>query len=169
MTNKTTFIHPTAIVEEGATIGSGCKIWHHCHIRSGAVLGEGVSLGKNVYVDTRAVVGDRVKIQNNVSVYQGVVIEEDVFVGPSVVFTNDLYPRAFTDWKESDISKTRIRRGASLGANSSILCGITVGEYALVGMGSVLVQDVGDYEMWVGNPAVFKAKVGTDGHPLNSD
>lgn len=168
MTNETTYIHPTAIVEEGATIGPGCKIWHHCHIRSGAVLGKGVSLGKNVYVDTRAVIGDRVKIQNNVSVYQGVVIEDDVFVGPSVVFTNDLFPRAFSDWKESDISKTRICRGASLGANCSILCGVTVGEYALIGMGSALLHDAGEYEMWAGNPAVFKTKVGKDGRPLKS-
>ena len=147
------FVHPTAIVEEGAQIGAGTKIWHHCHIRSTAVIGENSNLGKNVYIDDQVQIGSGVKIQNNVSVYRGVQLEDDVFVGPSVVFTNDLYPRAFLDFGEEKITSTLVRKGASLGANSSILCGTEIGEYAMVGLGSVVLENVPPFELWVGNPA----------------
>ena len=121
------FIHPSANVEDGAEIGDGTRVWHQWHIRSGAVIGEGCNLGKNVFVDAGVRIGNGVKIQNNVSVYQGVTIEDLVFVGPSVVFTNDRYPRAFsTDW---EIVPTLVRRGASIGANATLVCGIEVGEY----------------------------------------
>jgi acetyltransferase-like isoleucine patch superfamily enzyme len=152
-------IHPTAIVEEDVYLGPGVKIWHHCHIRRGAHIGAGTSLGKNVFVDVGVKIGSGVKIQNNVSVYSGVTIEEDVFVGPSVVFTNDLYPRAFGEWSAEEALPTLIKKGASLGANSCVLCGNTIGEYAMVAMGSVVLADVGNFELWAGNPAAFVHKV----------
>lgn len=144
-------IHPTAIVEAGAQIGDGSNIWHHAHVRAGAVVGNDCNLGKNVYVDAGAAVGSGVKIQNNVSVYAGVTIEDDVFVGPSAVFTNDRYPRAFVD--DFDVVTTLIRRGGSIGANATIVCGTTVGRYATVAAGSVVTRDVGDHRLVVGNPA----------------
>lgn len=145
------FVHDTAIIEEGASIGEGTRIWHHAHIRTGSSIGENCNIGKNCYVDSGAVIGSGVKIQNNVSVYHGVEIEDDVFVGPSVVFTNDFYPRAFAnDWK---VSKTLIKRGASIGANATIVCGNTIGEYATIGSGSVVTKDVKPHALMVGNPA----------------
>lgn len=145
------FTHETAIVEDGARIGDGTRVWHHCHVRDGATIGEDCNLGKNVFVDSGASIGDRVKIQNNVSVYSGVQIEDEVFVGPSAVFTNDLYPRATaTDW---EITPTTIRRGASIGANATIICGNEVGSYATIGSGSVVVRPVEDHALVVGNPA----------------
>ena len=158
------FIHPTAIVEEGARIGAGTRIWHHCHVRSGAVIGEGCTLGKNVFVDSGAVVGSRVKIQNNVSVYNGVTLEDDVFVGPSAVFTNDRLPRAFLPFGPEKISPTRICQGASLGANSTIRCGSTIGAYAMIALGSVVLNSVGAYELWGGNPARLLGKVDREGN-----
>ena len=139
------------MVEDGASIGSGSRIWHHGHVRAGARIGAGCNLGKNVFVDSEAVVGDGVKIQNNVSVYSGVTIEDEVFVGPSAVFTNDRFPRANNpDW---EIVPTRIRRGASIGANATIVCGITVGSYGTVAAGSVATRDVEDHQLVMGNPA----------------
>jgi UDP-2-acetamido-3-amino-2,3-dideoxy-glucuronate N-acetyltransferase len=157
------FVHPTAIIEEGARIGTGCKIWHHCHIRSTAIIGDGTSLGKNVYVDARVKIGARCKIQNNVSLYQGVDLADDVFIGPNVVFTNDLYPRAFEDWNESKILPTKIHKGVSIGANASILCGIEIGEYSMIGMGCVLLHDTKAYQLWVGNPGKLKGMVSRTG------
>jgi acetyltransferase-like isoleucine patch superfamily enzyme len=145
------FAHETAVVEDGAVIGDGTRIWHHAHVRDGAVIGSGCNIGKNVFVDSGAVVGDRVKIQNNVSVYGGVTIEDEVFVGPSAVFTNDMYPRAVNpSWA---ITPTLVRRGASIGANATIICGNEIGEYATVGSGSVVVRPVEDHALVVGNPA----------------
>ncbi|GIF06415.1 acyltransferase [Actinoplanes siamensis] len=145
------FIHPSADVEDGARIGAGSKIWHIAHIRSSAVVGDECVIGRNVYLDANAVVGNRVKIQNNVSVYQGVTIEDEVFVGPCVVFTNDLRPRAQNpDWT---ITPTLIRRGASIGANATLICGITVGEGAMIAAGSVVTKDVEPYQLVRGNPA----------------
>jgi UDP-2-acetamido-3-amino-2,3-dideoxy-glucuronate N-acetyltransferase len=144
-------IHPTAVVEADATIGAGTRVWHHAHVRSGAIVGADCVLGKNVYVDDGAVVGDRCKIQNNVSVYSGVRLGDEVFVGPSVVFTNDLYPRAHNpDW---EIIDTVVRRGASIGANATLVCGITVGAWATIAAGSVVIGDVADHELVAGNPA----------------
>jgi UDP-2-acetamido-3-amino-2,3-dideoxy-glucuronate N-acetyltransferase len=145
------FIHPTADVEEGAQVGDGTKIWHLAHVRSEAVIGAGCVIGRNVYVDAGAVVGNLVKIQNNVSVYHGVTIEDEVFVGPCAVFTNDFRPRAQNpDWK---ITPTLVRRGASIGANATLVCGVTIGEEAMVAAGSVVTRDVAPNQLVAGNPA----------------
>lgn len=151
------YAHPTAIVES-QDIGEGTRIWHFVHVREGSRIGRGCNIGKSVYIDTEAEIGDNVKIQNFVSVYKGVKIDDDVFVGPSVTFTNDLYPRSFS-WDEEHVVPTRIRKGASLGANSTIVCGVTVGEYAMVGAGSVVVRDVPPYALVLGNPAEIKGWV----------
>lgn len=144
-------VHPSAIVEPGSSIGAGTRIWHHSHVRTGARIGAGCTLGKNVFVDTGAVIGDGVKVQNNVSVFSGVTIEDGVFVGPSAVFTNDLWPRATsTDWS---ITPTLVRHGASIGANATIVCGVTLGAYCTIGAGSVVTADVAANQLVVGNPA----------------
>lgn len=145
------FIHPTAEVSEAAMIGAGTKIWNQAQIREGAHIGEQCIISKNVYVDENVFIGSRVKIQNNVNVYHGVTVEDEVFLGPSMTFTNDMFPRAFnTDWK---VSETVVKKGASIGANATIRCGITIGEYATVGAGSVVTKDVPSYALVVGNPA----------------
>src|SRR4030042_563532 len=133
------YSHPSAIVEEGADIGDKTKIWHFAHVRKGAKIGSGCIIGKSTYVDEGAIIGNNVKIQNFVSVYNGVEIGNDVFVGPSVTFTNDKMPRAFI-WNEERLVKTRIGNGASIGANSTIICGIRMGDYSMVGAGSVLTK-----------------------------
>lgn len=144
------YVHPTAIVEEGAVVGSGTRVWHHAHVRAGSAVGSGCNLGKNVYVDAGATVGDRVKIQNNVSVYAGVHVGDDVFVGPSAVFTNDLFPRAFSeDW---EVTETTVERGASIGANATVVCGHRIGAFATIGAGSVVTADVEDHALVLGNP-----------------
>jgi acetyltransferase-like isoleucine patch superfamily enzyme len=160
------YAHPTAIVESEA-IGEGTKIWHFAHVRRNSKIGRDCNIGKSVYIDIGAVVGDNVKIQNFVSVYKGVVIEDDVFVGPSVTFTNDLYPRAFI-WDEEHVSATRICRGASIGANATIVCGITVGEYAMIGAGSVVAENVPAYALILGNPGRQRGWVCRCGHRLNT-
>jgi UDP-2-acetamido-3-amino-2,3-dideoxy-glucuronate N-acetyltransferase len=145
------FVHPTADVEDGATIGPGTKVWHLAHIRSFATVGAGCVIGRNVYVDAYAVVGNRVKIQNNVSVYQGVTVEDEVFVGPCAVFTNDLRPRAQNPvWK---ITPTLVRHGASIGANATIVCGVEIGPYAMIAAGSVVTKNVAANQLVAGNPA----------------
>ena len=142
---------PTAVVEK-ADIGDGTRIWHFAHVREGAHIGKRCNIGKGVYIDSGAIIGDNVKIQNFVSVYNGVVIEDDVFIGPSVTFTNDLYPRAFI-WEEDMIVPTRVERGSSIGANSTIVCGSTIGKYAMVGAGSVVTKDVSPFALVMGCPA----------------
>lgn len=145
------FIHPSAIVEEGAVIGEGSKVWVNAQIRSGSVIGHHCIISKDTYIDAGVLIGNRVKIQNGVSVYHGVTIEDLVFIGPNAVFTNDLYPRAFRDdWQ---VSETFIREGASIGANATIVCGITLGSYCMVGSGSVVTKDVPPYALVTGNPA----------------
>ncbi len=151
------FAHDTAIIEPNATIGSGTSVWHHAHVRDGAEVGSSCVLGKGVFVDTGVAVGDRCKIQNNVSVYNGVTISDDVFVGPAVTFTNDLVPRAFADTWE--ITATSVGRGASIGANATIVCGSSLGEFCMVGAGSVVTRDVRPYSLVMGNPARFHAWV----------
>ena len=165
-------IHPTADVAASAVIGPGTSVWNQAQVRDGARIGSNCVLGKNAYVDAGVQIGDRVKIQNNVSVYQGVTIEDGVFVGPHVCFTNDKVPRAINrdgsaktdaDW---EVSPTLVRRGAALGANSTILPGVSIGRWAMVGSGSVVTRDVLDYELVVGNPA---RRIGTAcpcGEPL---
>jgi acetyltransferase-like isoleucine patch superfamily enzyme len=145
------FIHPTALVEPEARIGTGTRIWHHSHIRSGSVIGADCTLGKNVFVDEGVRIGDHVKVQNNVSVYRGVQLGDDVLVGPSAVFTNDLRPRAATEnWQPLP---TRVHRGASIGANATIVCGVEIGEHAMVGAGAVVTASVQPHQLVVGNPA----------------
>jgi UDP-2-acetamido-3-amino-2,3-dideoxy-glucuronate N-acetyltransferase len=144
-------IHPTAVVDPGAVIGEGTRIWHFCHIGPAARIGRDCVLGQNVYVG-RAILGDRCKIQNNVSVYDAVVLEDGVFCGPSMVFTNVVNPRALVERKH-EFRPTLVRRGATIGANATILCGVTIGVHAFVGAGAVVTRDVPDHALVVGNPA----------------
>lgn len=145
-------IHHSAIVDQGAEIGDGSKIWHWSHICKGAKIGSNVILGQNVYVGNKVVIGDNCKIQNNVSIYDNVYLEEGVFCGPSMVFTNVYNPRSFIDRKDEYL-KTLIKKGATLGANSTIICGITIGEYAFIGAGALVKKDVKAYALMVGLPA----------------
>jgi len=145
-------IHATAIVDEGAQIGDGSHIWHFAHICSGARIGKGVSLGQNVFVGNRAVIGDQCKIQNNVSIYDNVTLEDGVFCGPSMVFTNVYNPRSFIE-RKSEYRNTLVKKGATLGANCTIVCGITIGEYAFIGAGALVNTSVPAYALMVGVPA----------------
>jgi len=144
------FAHDTAVVEPGARIGDRTRVWHHAHIRDDAVVGADCTIGKNVYIDAGVQIGDRVKIQNNVSVFAGVTLEDEVFVGPSAVFTNDRYPRATGEW---ELAPTVVREGASIGANACVVCGIEIGPWATVGAGAVLTRSLEPHELVVGNPA----------------
>jgi UDP-2-acetamido-3-amino-2,3-dideoxy-glucuronate N-acetyltransferase len=146
------FVHPSAIVDAGASIGEGTRIWHFCHVMSGARLGRDVSMGQNGFVAGGAVVGDGCRLQNNVSVYEGVELEEQVFCGPSMVFTNDFAPRAFVD-RRTEWRRTIVRRGASLGANCTVVCGNEIGEYAMVAAGAVVTHPVTAYRLVAGVPA----------------
>lgn len=158
------FIHASANVDARAKIGAGTRIWINVQVREGAEIGANCIISKDVYIDHAVRVGDRCKIQNSVSVYNGVSIGDDVFVGPNVAFTNDRVPRAFnTEWK---ITPTRIETGASLGANSTIVCGITVGEYAMVAAGSVVTKDVPPYTLVMGNPARPYARIDKAGNKI---
>lgn len=144
--------HPTAVVADTAQIGDHTRIWHFTHVREGATIGRECTLGQNVYVAPTAVIGDGVKIQNNVSVYDGVILEDGVFCGPSAVFTNVTNPRSHVD-RSGEFETTRVGRGATIGANATIICGITLGEFAFVGAGSVVTDDVAPHRLVVGNPA----------------
>jgi len=159
------FKHPTAVVES-EEIGEGTRIWHFAHIREKAKIGRNCNIGKCVYIDTGVEIGNNVKIQNFACIYRGVKIEDDVFIGPAVTFTNDLYPRAFI-WSEEKIIPTLVKKGASIGANSTIICGITIGEYAMVGAGSVVTRDVPPFGLAYGNPARLKGFVCYCGKKLN--
>ncbi|MES1162344.1 MAG: acyltransferase [Rhizobacter sp.] len=147
-----TTIHPTAIVDDGAVLGADCRVWHFVHISAGARIGAGCSFGQNVFIANDVVIGDNVKIQNNVSVYDAVTLEDDVFCGPSVVFTNVHNPRAAVV-RKSEYRPTLVRRGATLGANCTIVCGTTIGRHAFVGAGAVVSRDVADFALVVGVPA----------------
>ena len=146
MSNPQIFIHSTAIIDEGAQIGAGTRIWHFCHLMRDSRVGERCILGQNVFVDNNTLIGNGVKIQNNVSVYNGVVLEDDVFLGPSMVFTNVINPRSFIERKQ-EFKKTLIKKGATIGANATILCGIEIGAYAMVGAGAVVTKSVPDYAL----------------------
>lgn len=152
MIDKSAFIHESSYVDENVQIGAGSKVWHFCHIQDGAVIGKNCSLGQNVNVGKNAIIGDGVRIQNNVSIYEGVQLENNVFCGPSCVFTNVLTPRAAFPVNGS-YTKTLVREGASLGANCTIVCGHTVGRYAMIGAGAVVTDDVKDYALMAGVPA----------------
>lgn len=159
------FKHESSYVDDGAEIGEGTKIWHFSHVMTGAKIGEKCSLGQNVNVGGKAVIGNGVKIQNNVSIYDGVEIEDDVFCGPSMVFTNVINPRAFVE-RKTEYKKTVLKKGCSIGANATVVCGVTIGEYALVGAGSVVTKDVPPYSLVYGNPARVHGKVDKEGNIL---
>lgn len=146
------FVHPSAMVDDGATIGRGSRIWHWSHVCSGAVIGERCSLGQNVFVGNKVLIGSNVKIQNNVSVYDNVTLEDDVFCGPSMVFTNVYNPRSAISRKE-EYRPTVVQQGATMGANCTIVCGVTIGRYAFIGAGAVIKKDVPPYALMVGVPA----------------
>jgi len=157
--------HPTAVIDEGAVIGNGTKIWHFSHVMSGAMLGENCTIGQNVFIAPQVVLGNNVKVQNNVSVYTGVVCEDDVFLGPSCVFTNVINPRSFISRKE-EFRPTLVKKGATIGANTTIICGVTIGEYAMIGAGAVVTKDVPDYALIVGNPGKQIGWVDKEGNTL---
>lgn len=151
-TNQAASVHPSAIVDEGATVGEGTRIWHFVHVSSGAVIGENCSIGQNVFVGNKVVIGSNVKIQNNVSVFDSVTLEDGVFCGPSMVFTNVYNPRAEVE-RKSEYRDTLVKRGATLGANCTIVCGSTIGEYAFVGAATLVNRDVPPFALMVGVPA----------------
>ena len=161
-----TTIHPTAIVDEGAQIGEDSRIWHWVHVCGQAKIGKGVSLGQNVFVGNKVTIGDRCKVQNNVSVYDNVILEEGVFCGPSMVFTNVYNPRALIERKD-EYRDTLVKKGATLGANCTIVCGTTVGEYAFIGAGAVINKDVKPYALMVGVPAKQVGWMSQYGEKLN--
>ena len=146
------FVHESSYIDQGCSIGRGTHVWHFCHIMSGAIIGENCNIGQNVVISPDVVIGDGCKIQNNVSVYTGVVCEEDVFLGPSMVFTNVVNPRAHVS-RKNEYRKTLLRKGCSIGANATIVCGHTIGQYALIGAGAVITKDVPDFALMAGNPA----------------
>lgn len=148
---KDYFVHESAFVDEGAQVGEGTKIWHFCHVMPKAVVGRECNVGQNVFIDNHVSVGNGVKIQNNVSLYNGVVVEDDVFLGPSMVLTNVINPRSFIE-RKTEFRSTLIRKGATIGANATIICGVDIGEYALIGAGAVVNKNVPAYALVVGNP-----------------
>lgn len=162
------FAHPTAVIDEGALIGSGTKIWHFCHVMPHATIGENCVLGQNVVVASGVVLGNQVKVQNNVSIYAGVICEDDVFLGPSMVFTNVVNPRSAISRKDQ-YRKTLVQKGASIGANATVICGNTIGRFAFVGAGAVVTKDVPDYALVVGNPARQTGWMSAWGHRLVFD
>ena len=161
-------IHPSAVVDEGAVIGEGTAIWHFSHICSGAVIGKNCSLGQNVFLSDYASLGNNVKVQNNVAIYGGITVEDDVFLGPSCVLTNVTNPRAQVS-RKSLYEKTFIKRGATIGANATIVCGITLGCYCFIGAGSVVTKDIPDYGLVLGNPGKLVGFMSRHGHKLKFD
>jgi len=166
MDGKGFFAHATAVIDEGCRIGNGTKIWHFSHIMSGAVVGEDCNIGQNVVVSPDVVLGRNVKVQNNVSIYTGVICEDDVFLGPSMVFTNVINPRSHVPRKH-EFRQTIVRRGASIGANATVVCGNEIGEYAMIGAGAVVTHSIKPYALVVGNPARQTGWVSAYGHKLN--
>lgn len=165
---KKYFAHETAIIDNGCTIGEGTKIWHFSHIMQDCNIGNNCNIGQNVVVSPKVVLGNNVKVQNNVSIYTGVICEDDVFLGPSMVFTNVINPRSAISRKDQ-YKTTIVKKGASIGANATIVCGHTIGEYALIGAGAVITKDVKPYALVVGNPAIQTGWVSEYGHKLNFD
>lgn len=165
MAKQDYFAHDTAVIDEGAQIGAGTKIWHFSHIMPDTVIGERCNIGQNVVVSPGCRIGSNTKIQNNVSIYTGVILEEDVFCGPSMVFTNVINPRSHVV-RRDEYRETRVRRGASIGANATIVCGVSLGKYCFVGAGAVVTRDVPDYGLVVGNPGRLTGYVCWCGHKL---
>lgn len=162
------YIHNTAIADDGCIIGNNTKIWHWSHIMKEVVIGKGCNIGENVFIENGVKIGNNVKIKNNVAIYTGVECEDDVFLGPNCVFTNVINPRSFIE-RKSEFRKTIIHRGATIGANATIVCGNNIGQYAMVGAGSVVTHDVQDYCIVVGNPARFHSFVCRCGNKLNDN
>jgi len=162
------FVHPSAIVDEGCKIGKGSKIWHFSHIMPGCVIGENCNIGQNVVVSPEVVLGNNVKVQNNVSIYSGVICEDDVFLGPSMVFTNVTNPRSAVN-RRGQYSKTVVKKGASIGANATIVCGHDIGEFAFIGAGAVVTKHIPPYALVVGNPAKQTGWMSEYGHRLHFD
>ncbi|GAO45234.1 acyltransferase [Flavihumibacter petaseus] len=165
MISSQIFVHTSSVVDQDAVIGAGTRIWHFCHIMTGAVVGQSCTIGQNVFIAKGVHIGNGVKVQNNVSLYEGVTLEDDVFVGPSVVFTNVINPRAFIE-RKAEFRPTVVKKGASIGANATIICGVEIGEYALVGAGAVVTKDVPSYALVVGNPATVIGRVDRDGNRI---
>ena len=163
---NTYFAHPTAVIDENCTIGADTKIWHFSHVMSNCVIGKKCNLGQNVVVSPQVSLGNNVKVQNNVSIYSGVVCEDDVFLGPSMVFTNILNPRSAVIRRDQYI-QTLVKKGASIGANATIICGIEIVKYALIGAGAVVTKNVPDYALLIGNPAKQTGWVSEYGHKLS--
>ena len=168
MESKAYYVHPSAWVDEGAQIGERTKIWHFCHVMSNAIIGADCSLGQNVFVASKVEIGNSVKIQNNVSLYEGVVCEDEVFLGPSMVFTNVINPRSGVN-RKSEYQQTIIQKGASIGANATLICGHTIGEYAFVAAGAVVTKDVPPYALAAGVPAKIIGWMSAHGERLNFD
>lgn len=162
------FAHPTAVIDEGCSIGEGTKIWHFSHVMQNCVIGEGCNLGQNVVVSPQVVLGNNVKIQNNVSIYTGVTCGDDVFLGPSMVFTNVINPRSAVNRRDS-YAKTHVGKGASIGANATIVCGNNIGEYAFIGAGAVVTKEVPPFALVIGNPARQTGWMSEYGHKLSFD
>lgn len=160
------YCHPTAIIDEGARIGKNTKIWHFTHIMKNCIIGENCNIGQNVFIAEGVILGNNVKVQNNVSIYTGVICEDDVFLGPSMVFTNVINPRSAIIRKDQ-YKKTLVKKGATIGANATIVCGVTIGEYAFVGAGAVVTKDVKPYALVVGNPARQIGWMSEYGHRLH--
>lgn len=160
------FVHSTAVVDENVSIGKATRIWHFSHVMTGTIIGEGCNIGQNVFIDQGVQIGNDVKIQNNVSVYKGVTLEDDVFIGPSVVFTNVINPRSFIN-RKNEIKTTVVEQGATIGANATIVCGIQVGRYAMVGAGAVVTNNVDAYTLVMGNPARQTGWISEEGYNLN--
>lgn len=167
-TPKPYYAHETAIIDEGCIIGTGCKIWHFSHVMPNSEMGENCILGQNVLVSPRVKLGNNVKVQNNVSIYTGVICEDDTFLGPSMVFTNVINPRSFLE-RKNEFRTTLVKKGASIGANATVICGVTLGEYCLIGAGAVVTKDVPDFALVVGNPARHLGWVSRYGIRLNFD
>jgi len=163
---KEYFAHETAVIDQGCTIGKGTKIWHFSHIMSNCEIGENCNIGQNVVVSPQVILGNNVKIQNNVSIYTGVICEDDVFLGPSMVFTNVINPRSAVN-RKSEYAKTLVKRGTSIGANATIICGRTLGEFCFIGAGAVVNKDVKPYSLVVGNPARHIGWMSEFGHRLH--
>lgn len=168
MTEKPFFAHETAVIDEGCEIGSGTKIWHFSHIMPGCKIGRNCNIGQNVVISPEVILGDNVKVQNNVSIYTGVICEDDVFLGPSMVFTNVVNPRSAVN-RRGQYSKTLVKKGASIGANATIVCGHDIGRFAFIGAGAVVTREVPDYALVVGNPAKQTGWMSEYGHKLIFD
>ncbi len=168
MTGIAYFIHGSAVIDQPCNIGRGTKIWHFSHIMAGATIGEHCNIGQNVVISTAVILGSNVKVQNNVSIYTGVICEDDVFLGPSCVFTNVINPRSAVS-RKNEYAITNVRKGASIGANATIICGNEIGEYALIGAGAVITKSVKPFALMVGNPARQLGWVSEYGHRLNFD